>query len=98
MTIGQVVSLSDEVDDIDASASDSEALFAKELCDLLITLKLACPRSGKEIVGILIGKDLRDIIKKVKKFSRASARRVTALPENLPFPCAEHLPWVDARH
>jgi hypothetical protein len=33
MTIGQVVSLSDEVDEVDALASDFEALFAKELCD-----------------------------------------------------------------
>jgi hypothetical protein len=40
MTIGQVVSLSDEVDEVDASASHSKALFAKELCDLLITLEL----------------------------------------------------------
>jgi hypothetical protein len=79
MTIGQVVSLSDEVDEIDASASNSEALFTKELCDLLITLEPACPRSGKEIIDILTRKDSRDIIKKVKKFSRASARRVTGL-------------------
>jgi hypothetical protein len=75
MTIGQVVSLSDGVDEIDASASDSEALFAKELCDLLITLESACPGSGKEIVDILTGKDSRDIIKKVKKSLKSKCKK-----------------------
>jgi hypothetical protein len=43
VTIGKVVSLCGEVSEAGALAPISEALFAKELCDLLASLEAASP-------------------------------------------------------
>jgi hypothetical protein len=61
-----VVPLGGEIGEVGASAPDSETLFAKELCDLLISLESVCLGGGKEIIDILATKDSRGIIKKVK--------------------------------
>ena len=66
-TIGHVVSLSDEVNKVDVLAPNPEDLFAKELCDLLVSLEVACPGYGKEIACLLMENDSRDKIKKVEK-------------------------------
>jgi hypothetical protein len=56
LTIGHVVYLNDEVNEADVLAPNFDALFAKEFCDCLISLKAACPRYGKEIACILTSK------------------------------------------
>jgi hypothetical protein len=52
-----------------------EALFAKQLCDLLVSLKAAIPGNGKEIACLLTGKDSRGNIKKVKKSLRSKSKK-----------------------
>jgi hypothetical protein len=54
-------------------AHSSEAIFAKELCGLLASLEAASPRYGKDIVCVLAGKALEDLIRKVEN----SLRKVT---------------------
>jgi hypothetical protein len=49
---------------------NSEALFGKELCDLLVRLETACPRYEMEIASVLTGNASEDVIKKVKKSLR----------------------------
>jgi hypothetical protein len=51
--------------------ADSEALFAKELCDLLASLEAASPGSRKEIVRLLSENDSGVKIKKMKEFLRS---------------------------
>jgi hypothetical protein len=70
-----VVPLGGEIGEVGASAPDSETLFAKELCDLLISLESVCPGGGKEIVDILATKDSRGITKKVKKSPRSKCKK-----------------------
>jgi hypothetical protein len=64
---GHVVSLSDGVDEVGVLAPNSEALFGKEICDLLVSLEMASPGFGKEIVCVLAGKASKEVIKKVEK-------------------------------
>jgi hypothetical protein len=44
----------------------SDALFAKELCDLLASLEAVSPRYGKDIDCILAGQASEDLIMKVE--------------------------------
>jgi hypothetical protein len=58
-------------------APNFEALFVKELCDLLVSLEAASPGCGMEIASVLVGKASEDIIKKVEKsFRRKRKKRV----------------------
>ena len=69
---GHMVSLNDEVDDACVLAPNSDALFAKELCDLLVRLEAAIPGYGKDIACALAGEASAGVIMKVEK----SLRRV----------------------
>jgi hypothetical protein len=52
-------------------APNSEALFEKKLCDLLIKLEVVCPSYGKDIASVLAGNASDyDIIRKVEKSLR----------------------------
>jgi hypothetical protein len=78
-----VVSLSDGIDKAGVLAPNSEALFGKEICDLLISLEAASPGYGKEIACVLAGDTSEDLIKKVEKslsiikIKKIRKRRVT---------------------
>jgi hypothetical protein len=54
---------------------DSETLFAKEFCDLLVSLEAASPGYGKEITSLLSGKDTGDNVKKVKEYLRSKSKK-----------------------
>ena len=60
-------SLGDQVDETVVMMSNSEALFGKELCDLLVDLEAVCPGYGKDIASILTGEASEDVIMKVEK-------------------------------
>jgi hypothetical protein len=47
-------------------APNSEALFGKELCDLLVNLDTASLGYGMKIACVLAGKAFEDMIKKVE--------------------------------
>ena len=65
-----VVSSSDEVVEMGVVSLNSEALFARELCDLLVALEAACPGYGKEIACALTGEASPGVIMKVEKSLR----------------------------
>jgi hypothetical protein len=67
VAIRHVVSLNDETVKKGVLAPNSEALFAKELSDLLVSLEAASPGYGMEIASVLAGKASEDIIRKVEK-------------------------------
>jgi hypothetical protein len=71
-----VVSLSNEVDEAGVLASNSDALFAKELSDLLISLETVSPGYGMEIASVLAGKASKDIIRKVEKSLRTKRKKM----------------------
>jgi hypothetical protein len=73
-----VVSLSDDIDEVGVLAPNSEALFGKEICDLLVSLETASPGFGKEIVCVLAGKASKEVIKKVEKslWGKIKIRRI----------------------
>ena len=52
---------------------DTEVLFAKELCDILVSLEAASPRYGKEIACLLSSKDPGSKVMKVKEYLRTAA-------------------------
>jgi hypothetical protein len=56
-------------------APNSEALFAKELSDLLVSLEAASPGYGMEIASILAGKASKDIVRKVKKSLKSKRKK-----------------------
>jgi hypothetical protein len=65
---------SEEPDFVDTGgvlAPNSEALFGKELCDLLVSLEAANPGYGKEIACVLAGKASKGLIRKVEKSLRS---------------------------
>jgi hypothetical protein len=64
-------------------APNSEALFGKELCDLLVSLVTANPIYGKEIACILMGKASKGLIRKVEK-SQRSRRKNRIITIKLP--------------
>jgi hypothetical protein len=55
--------------------ADSDALFAKELCDLLASLEAASPGSSKEIARLLSMKDSWDKIEKVKEYLKSKSKK-----------------------
>jgi hypothetical protein len=65
------VARSVKFDEVDALASNSETLFVKELCSLLISLEEAIPGSDKEIASLLTDKAMMRNIKKVKEYLRS---------------------------
>jgi hypothetical protein len=67
VTTVHVVSLSDGIDEAGVLAPNSEALFGKEICDLLVSLEAASPGYGKEIACVLAGDASEELIKKVEK-------------------------------
>jgi hypothetical protein len=58
---------------------NSEALFEKELCDLLVSLEVATPTYGKEIACILTEKASDNIIVKAENslMSKRKKRGIT---------------------
>jgi hypothetical protein len=58
----------------DAAAPSSEALFAKELLNLLMRLEVAIPGSSKEIASLLSEKATMDKLKKVKEYLRSKSK------------------------
>lgn len=86
VTIGQVVYMGDEVDDVGVLAPNPEALFMKDLCNLLSNLEATSPGRGKAIACLLTGTTTRGNTKKLEnsvrsedKKSRAIGRRVQLL-------------------
>jgi hypothetical protein len=75
VAFGHVVSLSDEIVDASVLAPNSEALFAKELSDLLVSLEAASPGYGMEIASVLAGNASDDIIRKVEKSLRRKKKK-----------------------
>jgi hypothetical protein len=61
----------DFVDTVGVLAPNSEALFGKELYDLLVSLEAANPGYGKEIACVLTGKASKGLIRKVEKSLRS---------------------------
>jgi hypothetical protein len=74
-SMDDVVSLSDEIAEIGVLAPNSEALFAKELSDLLINLEAVSPGYGMDIACVLAGKASEDMIKKVEKSLRSKRKK-----------------------
>lgn len=60
-------SSSDQVDETALLAPSSEALFGKEVCDLLVDLEAACPGYGKDVASVLAGTASDGVLMKVKK-------------------------------
>jgi hypothetical protein len=56
-------------------APNSEALFGKELCELLISFEATSPGYGMEIACVLAGKAFEDIIKKVEKSLKSKRKK-----------------------
>jgi hypothetical protein len=56
-------------------APNFEALFGKELYDLLVSLEAASPGYGMDIACVLAGKASEDIIKKVEKSLRSKRKK-----------------------
>jgi hypothetical protein len=80
VTTANVVSLSDEIDKAGVLAPNSEALFGKEICNLLVSLEAASPGYGKELPCVLSGKASKELIKKMEKslsIIKIRKRRVT---------------------
>ena len=70
-----MVSVCDEVDKEVRQTPNSEALFAKELYDLLASLEVASPGFGKAIACILTEKVSTSKIEKVKKALRSKGKK-----------------------
>ena len=68
-------SLSDRVEETVVVAPISEALFGKQICDLLVNLEAACPGYGKDIACVLTGTASDGVFMKVEKSLRRRARK-----------------------
>jgi hypothetical protein len=55
------------VDNGGVLAPNSEVLYGKEVCDLLVSLEAVNPGYGKDIACVLTGKASDDLIRKVEK-------------------------------
>jgi hypothetical protein len=73
--IGHVVSLSDQIAETGVLAPNSEAIFAKELSDLLVSLEDASPEYSIEIACVLARKASEDMIKRVEKSLRSKRKK-----------------------
>jgi hypothetical protein len=60
-------------------AHKSDALFVKELCDLLSGLETAIPGLGRAIACLLTGAPIKGKIKKVGDCTRTSIRKEKSL-------------------
>jgi hypothetical protein len=69
----------DKVNEAIGLAPNSEALFAKELCDLLVRLEAAIPGSSKEIACLLEKKTYGGKIQKVKEYLRSKCKKSGAI-------------------
>jgi hypothetical protein len=76
VAIEHVVSLSDEVAEAGVLALNSDALFAKELSALLVSLEAAIPGYGMEIACVLAGKASEHTIRKVEKSLRSKRKKM----------------------
>jgi hypothetical protein len=65
----------DKVIESSALAPNSDALFARELGDLLARLEAASPGSSKEIARLLEDKSSRGKIQKVKEYLKSRSRK-----------------------
>jgi hypothetical protein len=79
--IGHVVSLSDKIVEAGVLAPNSEALFAKELSDLLVSLEAASPGYGIEITCVLARKASEDMIKKGREIAQKQKKEKGCLLE-----------------
>lgn len=79
MANGRVVPRDGEVVGAGAMAPSPDALFAKELCNLLSSLEADSPESGKAVACILTGKVNKDKIKKVEKSLRSKNKKSDAI-------------------
>jgi hypothetical protein len=79
VSIGHVVPLSNEVAEASVLAPNSDALFAKELSDLLVSLEAAIPGYGMEIASVLAGKASKDIVRKVEKSLRSKRKKMVII-------------------
>ena len=68
-------SLSDRIDDTTVLVPNSETLFGKQICDLLVNLEAACPGYGKDIACVLTGTASDGVFMKVEKSLRRRARK-----------------------
>ena len=69
-------SLSDQaVGETNILAPNSESLFGKDICDLLVDLEAACPGYGKDIASVLAGTAAGGVVMKVEKSLRRRARK-----------------------
>jgi hypothetical protein len=75
MSIGHVLSLSNEVDEAGVLAPNSEALFSKELSNLLVRLEAASPGYGMEIACVLAGKASKELVENVEKFLKSKRKK-----------------------
>jgi hypothetical protein len=73
--IGHVVSLSGQIAETGVLAPNSEALFVKELSDLLVSLEAASPGYSIEIACVLAWKAFADMIKRVEKSLRSKRKK-----------------------
>ena len=79
-------SLSDQVDETCVLVPNSEPLFGKEVCDLLVDLEAACPGYGMDIARVLVGTASDGVIMNVEKSLRkigkklAVGRKASAFP------------------
>jgi hypothetical protein len=65
----------DKVIESSALAPNSDALFARDLGDLLARLEAASPGSSKEIARLLEDKSSRGKIQKVKEYLKSRSRK-----------------------
>jgi hypothetical protein len=65
----------EKVNEAATLAPNSDALFAKELCDLLASLEVASLGSGKAIACLLAEKATEDKIKNVKEYLRSVSKK-----------------------
>jgi hypothetical protein len=65
----------EKVNEAATLAPNSNALFAKELCDLLASLEVVSPGSGKAIACLLAEKATEDKIKNVKEYIRSVSKK-----------------------
>jgi hypothetical protein len=75
VSIWHVVSLNNEVAEAGVLAPNSDALFAKELSGLLVSLEAASPGYGMEIACVLMGKASKDMVRKVEKSLRSKGMK-----------------------
>ena len=64
------------VDETTMLVPNSESLFGKEICDLLVDLEAACPGYGKDIACVLAGTASDGLFMKVEKSIRKTRKKL----------------------